>query len=428
MGAPDAALGVYINDPERIRSVLEYYLARKLPEDWQCRELRGLYSVRDSRGKLTHRQRDFIGEARAWGRCFLLGLENQEKINLTFPWRLMELDCLAYRQEIEEISGRNWGAGESGRETGRLCRRSQKAGKRCAESGETGAESQGAEERCRLTRESSGRKQDVEESFEESGETGVESQTGEAAGWEMDDFMYRFGSADRVKPILNLVLYWGKKKWERPHSLREMMGDISDLPEELRQLAGDYKVHIIPMREIPEEALQEMDSDLKYVLGIMKRSHSSREYGAYIRENREYFSRIPRSALDVIDACTNLKGIWEHLRFVREEGKKEEETDMCYALTQMRREAKEEGIKEGIKEGKREGIKEGKKEGIKEGILRRLVTQVCKKRSLGQTLERIAEDLVEEISAIEPIYDTAGKYAPEYDPEAVLRELAVAAV
>lgn len=95
MGAPDAALGVYINDPERIRSVLEYYLARKLPEDWQCRELRGLYSVRDSRGKLTHRQRDFIGEARAWGRCFLLGLENQEKINLTFPWRLMELDCLS---------------------------------------------------------------------------------------------------------------------------------------------------------------------------------------------------------------------------------------------------------------------------------------------------------------------------------------------
>ena len=109
---------------------------------------------------------------------------------------------------------------------------------------------------------------------------------------------------------------------------------------------------------------------------------------------------------------------------------------MCYALTQMRREAKEEGIKEGIKEGRREGIKEGIKEGkregikegIKEGILRRLVTQVCKKRGLGQTLERIAEDLVEEISAIEPIYDTAGKYAPEYDPEAVLRELAAAAV
>lgn len=85
MGAPDATLGVYMNDPARIRSVLEYYLGRKLPEDWECRELRGLYCVRNSKGKLTYRQRDFIGEAHVWGKCFLLGLENQQRINLTFP-------------------------------------------------------------------------------------------------------------------------------------------------------------------------------------------------------------------------------------------------------------------------------------------------------------------------------------------------------
>ena len=41
-----ATFGVFINDPDRIRFVLEYYLGRKQPEDWQCRELRGLYAAK----------------------------------------------------------------------------------------------------------------------------------------------------------------------------------------------------------------------------------------------------------------------------------------------------------------------------------------------------------------------------------------------
>lgn len=36
MGEPNAALGVYMNHPGRIRSVLEYYLGQKLPERTVC--------------------------------------------------------------------------------------------------------------------------------------------------------------------------------------------------------------------------------------------------------------------------------------------------------------------------------------------------------------------------------------------------------
>ena len=59
MGGPNNALKAYMKRPDRIRSVLEYYL----------------------------------GEARAWGVRFLLGIENQQTINLTYPWWLMEMDC-----------------------------------------------------------------------------------------------------------------------------------------------------------------------------------------------------------------------------------------------------------------------------------------------------------------------------------------------
>ncbi|MCI9144495.1 MAG: hypothetical protein HFH87_18065 [Lachnospiraceae bacterium] len=150
MGEPNNALGVYMNRTDRIKSVLEYYIGERLPEDWQCEEVRGFYTVRNRKGKLSFRQRDYIGKAHAWG---------------IYP----------------------------------LC-------------------------------------------------------------------------------------------------LRDMMDQRqkSALPKKLRNLAGNYKVNLIHMRYIPETELEKMDSDLKYVLGIMKRS-KDKKFVEYIRKNREFFSVIPKS-------------------------------------------------------------------------------------------------------------------------------------
>ena len=112
MGEPNNALKVYMNRADRIQSVLEYYLGEKLPQDWKCEETGGGVSVRDSEGKLSFRERDYLGKVWAWGVCFKLGLENQNSINLTYPWRLMEMDSLAYRRQIEDIQERNSVSGE----------------------------------------------------------------------------------------------------------------------------------------------------------------------------------------------------------------------------------------------------------------------------------------------------------------------------
>ena len=42
---------------------------------------------------------------------------------------------------------------------------------------------------------------------------------------------------------------------------------------------------------------------------------------------------------------------------------------------------------------------------------------------MGQSLEKIAEDLVEELSVIEPIYNIAKQFAPEYDPDQVFEQV-----
>lgn len=93
MGGPNNALRAYMKRPDRIRSVLEYYLREDLPVDWECRQRDGFLPMRDRKGRLTFRERDYLGEARAWGVRFLLGIENQQTVNLTYPWRLMEMDC-----------------------------------------------------------------------------------------------------------------------------------------------------------------------------------------------------------------------------------------------------------------------------------------------------------------------------------------------
>ena len=103
-----------------------------------------------------------------------------------------------------------------------------------------------------------------------------------------------------------------------------------------------------------------------------------------------------------------------------------ETTICCVRLMEKLERSKKEGEAIGEARGKAEGEVIGEVRGKAKGDLQRLVTQVCKKMKLGQSLEKIAEDLVEEVSVIKPIYNMAGKYEPEYDTESVMKELAAA--
>lgn len=75
-------------------------------------------------------------------------------------------------------------------------------------------------------------------------------------------------------------------------------------------------MHLVPRRDIPDESLREMDSDLKHVLGTMKCTGSKKRYEGYSLEHQDFSSRIPKSAVDVIDACTNIKDIREVLEYI----------------------------------------------------------------------------------------------------------------
>lgn len=126
---------------------------------------------------------------------------------------------------------------------------------------------------------------------------------------------------------------------------------MSLLPRKIRRLVGNYRTAVISMRAIPDEDLDRMDSDLKYVLGILKCTGSRKGFERYILENREYFSRIPKSAVDVIDVFTNVRDIRNRLQYEWNQEIGEEETDMCKALEDIKKHEKEKGMKQGERLG-----------------------------------------------------------------------------
>ncbi len=129
-------------------------------------------------------------------------------------------------------------------------------------------------------------------------------------------------------------------------TIREMERDMTGMPEKFRDLAGNYQVQVIQMRHIPKEALEEMQSDLKYVLGLMKCAGCRKSYVDYINSHREFFSHIPRSAVDVIDACIHMKEMTQYLQFT-DKGRGEEEADPLFQQELFQ----EYGIKGGFGSG-----------------------------------------------------------------------------
>ena len=79
------------------------------------------------------------------------------------------------------------------------------------------------------------------------------------------EFLGRFSRDDKVKPIVTLVLYYGKEPWTGPRDLHQMM-DLESLPEELRKLVNNYPIHVIEVRGFPDVDL--FRTDLREVFGL----------------------------------------------------------------------------------------------------------------------------------------------------------------
>lgn len=121
-------------------------------------------------------------------------------------------------------------------------------------------------------------------------------------------------------------------------------------------------------------------------------------------ENNEEYQHLDSDAFDVIAEYTNSKELVNIKEESIAEGGK---YNMCKA------------IKELITIGHNEGISIGRSEGEKRALIR----MVCRKMAKGKIVSEIAEDLEEDISEIDRIYQAALKYAPDYNIDKIYEVL-----
>lgn len=191
-----------------------------------------------------------------------------------------------------------------------------------------------------------------------------------------------------------IVFYNGSAYWPEQRELR--LSDAFLTKEDVPEL--ELLVKVLNINSGYNEELKGQCRTLK-------------EYMQYVEKVRSYTKAmaIGEAVERAVEECIGQNILREFLLQNKAEVKKMSIYE--YDEETARRVLKEDAYEEGKIEGRLEGKIEGD--------LQRLVSQVCKKLKKNRSLEMIAENLEEELSVIEPIYDAAREFAPEYDPDLV---------
>lgn len=214
---------------------------------------------------------------------------------------------------------------------------------------------------------------------------GIENQTEEDADMPLRVVGYDGASyRDQIKkgqksryPVTTIVLYFNyKKRWKKPLRLR----DCFDIPEELKHLVNDYKVHLFEVAWLTREQVKMFRSDFRIVA----------DYFVQMRENNDYVpsKETMQHVQEVLQLMAVLSGDYRFEEVYQEEGSV---TNMCEVLD--RAEAR----------GESRGIVIGESRGIIKGTIATLLR-------FGIETERVLEEIKKQFQLDET---TAQKYLEE---------------
>ncbi|MGN0159114.1 MAG: hypothetical protein ACI39W_08265, partial [Brotaphodocola sp.] len=82
-----------------------------------------------------------------------------------------------------------------------------------------------------------------------------------------------------------------------------------------------------------------------------------------------------------------------------------------------------EGLSQGISQGLSQGLNLGIAQGLSKGRCTLLIELICQKLSLQKTISEITNDLSISRAEIEPIYNIAKDFAPDYPVEQIYEKL-----
>ena len=152
-----------------------------------------------------------------------------------------------------------------------------------------------------------------------------------------EEFLSGLKKADRLMPVITLVVYFGDKDWDGAKSIHEMLSVDDD---ELLSYVPNYKINLIEPAKISDEDYDKFKTDVGSVLQFIK--HQSDEDGSWIK-GKTRFKHVEKEAVELINLITGSKITGEE---------KEEVVDMCRAWENSINNAMREGMREGELKGK----------------------------------------------------------------------------
>ena len=143
---------------------------------------------------------------------------------------------------------------------------------------------------------------------------------------------------DRFKAVVTIVLYYGSEPWQGARTLYDLL-DLDSVPDKVKDLLNDYRIHILGVRRIQE--LDRYQTDLREVFGFIQKSGDKAAVINFAFENAEKFQKLEEDAYDVISILTGSKELETMKEKYREKGGK---INMCEAIRGLIEEGKAIGL------------------------------------------------------------------------------------
>ena len=152
-------------------------------------------------------------------------------------------------------------------------------------------------------------------------------------------------NGNKLKPVITLVIYWGKGVWTGPISLLEMMEE--SVVKQYKEYISDYKINVLSLNEIDEEELDKYETALKYVILFSQSKDSGEKIERIIKDNKEKYEKLKANAIRVIEDMADGK-----MKIEIEEGV----GDMCKGIDEIYEKGRGTGIEQGENKKEKEAI------------------------------------------------------------------------
>lgn len=154
------------------------------------------------------------------------------------------------------------------------------------------------------------------------------------------EFLSGLHRGDRLRPVVTLVLYYGREPWDGALDLHELVGlRVSDpLDQALSPFISNYRINLIHVRDM--DCLEHLRTHLQLIFSMLKYNTDKQALYSFVRERQEELKALDQTDLM---ALFSLIGEQKRLQKMMEQSHSEEGFDLCKAIDDL--------IADGVQQG-----------------------------------------------------------------------------